>query len=61
MDIEGVDPHKEHLEQASEQFEQSLKACQQLVADLRNKLAANNNEPLEPDEQDMAGRGEPTA
>ena len=56
MTIEGVDPKDEHL-QASEKLQESLKACNELVADLRSKLAANSNEPLDRDhDQFVASR-----
>ena len=36
----------ETLEEANQQLQESLKACHDLVAEYRSKLAANGNQPL---------------
>ena len=42
----------ETLDEASQQFQDGLKACHELVAEYRAKLAANGNEPPLLDESD---------
>ena len=42
-----MDGHRvEQLEEANQQLQDSLKACRDLVAQYRSKLAANGNRPL---------------
>lgn len=36
----------EQLETANQQLQEGLRACQELVAQYRSKLAANRNDPL---------------
>ncbi len=40
------EPKIEDLEETNQQPHDSLKACRELVAEYRAKLAANGNEPL---------------
>jgi hypothetical protein len=40
------DPAIEQLEEANHQLQESLRACHELVAEYRLKLAANRNDPL---------------
>ncbi len=40
------DPKVEQLEATNQQLRDSLKACHELVAEFRSKLAANGNAPL---------------
>ncbi len=40
------EPKIEDLEETNQQLHDSLKACRELVAEYRAKLAANGNEPL---------------
>ena len=40
------EPQIEELEQTNQQLQESLKACHELVAEYRAKLAANGNEIL---------------
>ena len=47
------DPRIEQLEEANHQLQESLKACHDLVAEYRGKLAANLNAPA------LLGRSEP--
>lgn len=37
------DPRIEQLQEANQQLQESLKACHELVAEYRHKLAANSN------------------
>ena len=47
----SMDEHKvEQLEEANQQLQDSLKACHDLVAQYRSKLAAKGNDPLFPNE-----------
>ncbi len=39
------DPRIEQLEAANQQLQEGLKACHELVAQYRSKLAANQNDP----------------
>ena len=43
----------DELEQANEQLHSGLRQCQELVADLRVKLAANLNDPPPTDDRDQ--------
>ena len=45
------DPNMEQLEEANQQLQESLKACHDLVAQYRSKLAANGNDPPLPGER----------
>lgn len=45
----SMDDHKaEQLDESNQKLRESLKACRELVAEYRSKLAANGNDPLLP-------------
>ena len=51
---ESPDQRIDELETANQQLNDSLKACHELVAELRGKLVANFNEPPLPDNDRLA-------
>ena len=51
---ECPDKRMDELETANQQLNDSLKACHELVAELRGKLVANFNEPPLPDNDRLA-------
>ena len=55
MELPGssMDGHKaQQLEETNQRLRESLKACHELVAEYRSKLAANGNDPLLPNESE---------
>jgi len=53
MELTGssVDDHQvEQLDETNQRLRESLKACRELVAEYRSKLAANGNDPQLPNE-----------